>query len=140
MLTNPERKIGDIAGVLGYTDPGHFTRAFRRWTGLTPREFRRRPRGPRLLSDPPVTIARGAPGRGTCCRELIGRHGADERPNAPAAVAAGRHDFRARGRARPFRSQVDPTQDFPSGASSPQKCVLKARPVMPDGPWLPLPP
>jgi AraC-like DNA-binding protein len=44
MLTHPGRKIGDVARALGYTDPGHFTRAFRRWTGLTPRDFRRRPR------------------------------------------------------------------------------------------------
>jgi AraC-like DNA-binding protein len=44
MLTNSGRKIGDVARALGYTDPGHFTRAFRRWTGLTPRDFRRRPR------------------------------------------------------------------------------------------------
>jgi len=44
MLTNRERKIGDIARALGYSDPGHFTRAFRRWTGRTPMDFRRRPR------------------------------------------------------------------------------------------------
>jgi AraC-like DNA-binding protein len=43
MLTNSGRKIGDVARALGYTDPGHFARAFRCWTGLTPREFRRRP-------------------------------------------------------------------------------------------------
>ena len=31
-----------IAGIaIGYSDAGHFTRAFLRWTGLTPREFRR---------------------------------------------------------------------------------------------------
>src|SRR5262249_39355918 len=45
MLTDPERKIGEVARALGYTQPGHFPRAFRRWTGLTPRDFRRRPRG-----------------------------------------------------------------------------------------------
>lgn len=31
----------DVAYELGYHDPGNFTRAFRRWTGVTPREFRR---------------------------------------------------------------------------------------------------
>jgi len=44
MLTNPGRKIGEVARALGYSDPGHFARAFRRWTGVTPRDFRRRPR------------------------------------------------------------------------------------------------
>ena len=41
MLRNPERKIRDVARVLGYSDPAHFTRAFQRWTGVTPRAFRR---------------------------------------------------------------------------------------------------
>ena len=40
MLNDPARKIGDIARALGYSDAPHFTRAFVRWTGLTPREFR----------------------------------------------------------------------------------------------------
>ena len=31
--------IGDIAKVLGYSDPAHFTRAFGRMTGLTPRRY-----------------------------------------------------------------------------------------------------
>ena len=42
MLKNPERRIGEVARTLGYADHPHFTRAFHRWTGLTPREFRRR--------------------------------------------------------------------------------------------------
>ena len=41
MLAEPGRKIGDVAQALGYSDPAHFTRAFRRWTGTTPMEFRR---------------------------------------------------------------------------------------------------
>jgi AraC-like DNA-binding protein len=44
LLQDPQRKIGDVARTLGYSDPAHFTRAFRRWTGLTPRDFRRRGR------------------------------------------------------------------------------------------------
>ena len=42
MLKNLHRSIGDIARSLGYSDHAHFTRAFQRWTGLTPRDFRRR--------------------------------------------------------------------------------------------------
>ena len=41
MLRDPDRKISDIARALGYSDPAHFTRAFNRWTGITPRDFRR---------------------------------------------------------------------------------------------------
>ena len=44
LLKDPDRKIGDIAGTLGYSDHAHFTRAFQRWTGLSPRAFRRRER------------------------------------------------------------------------------------------------
>jgi AraC-like DNA-binding protein len=42
MLRDTGRRIGDIARALGYSDPAHFTRAFIRWTGTTPRDFRRR--------------------------------------------------------------------------------------------------
>jgi AraC-like DNA-binding protein len=41
LLGNPERKVIDVALDLGYSDPAHFTRAFTRWTGQAPREFRR---------------------------------------------------------------------------------------------------
>ena len=40
MLKNHQRTIGEIARALGYSDHAHFTRAFQRWTGLTPRDFR----------------------------------------------------------------------------------------------------
>ena len=43
MLGESTHKIGDIARALGYSDPAHFTRAFLRWTGVTPRDFRERP-------------------------------------------------------------------------------------------------
>lgn len=33
-------KVIEIALLLGYSDPAHFTRAFRRWTSLTPLEYR----------------------------------------------------------------------------------------------------
>ena len=42
MLIDTSAAIGEIARTLGYSDPAHFTRAFRRWTGSTPRDFRRR--------------------------------------------------------------------------------------------------
>jgi AraC-like DNA-binding protein len=45
LLSDPGCKIGDVARTLGYSDPAHFTRAFHRWTGLTPRDFRRHGRG-----------------------------------------------------------------------------------------------
>src|SRR5262249_25973393 len=41
LLDDPSRKVIDIALDLGYSDPAHFTRAFVRWTGLAPRDFRR---------------------------------------------------------------------------------------------------
>ena len=41
MLDDPARKVVDVALDLGYSDHAHFTRAFVRWTGVAPREFRR---------------------------------------------------------------------------------------------------
>jgi AraC-like DNA-binding protein len=40
LLKEPEGKLVDIACVLGYADQAHFTRAFRRWTGVAPGEYR----------------------------------------------------------------------------------------------------
>ena len=34
------RPLGEIAYLLGFSEPGNFTRAFRRWTGHSPKEFR----------------------------------------------------------------------------------------------------
>jgi len=42
MLEDASAKIADVARTLGYSDAGHFSRAFLRWTGVTPREFRQR--------------------------------------------------------------------------------------------------
>ena len=40
LLRDTDAKIIDVAFSSGYSDPAHFTRAFRRFSGITPREFR----------------------------------------------------------------------------------------------------
>lgn len=40
LLHDTRSSVARIAASLGYHDPTIFTRAFRRWTGVTPREFR----------------------------------------------------------------------------------------------------
>lgn len=44
LLHNTDSKIIDIAFSSGYADPAHFTRAFRRISGVTPRQFREQSR------------------------------------------------------------------------------------------------
>jgi AraC-like DNA-binding protein len=70
MLDDPGHKIIEVALDLGYSDQAHFARAFVRWSGLTPRQFRRLrsmkrsgrvPPGGRLTSDRDAAI-RGRPG------------------------------------------------------------------------------
>lgn len=39
LLTGPGT-ILEIAYAVGYSDPAHFTRAFKRWTGINPRAYR----------------------------------------------------------------------------------------------------
>lgn len=42
LLLTTDKTVEEIASLLGYQDPSNFGRAFRRWTGLSPREFRER--------------------------------------------------------------------------------------------------
>jgi len=41
LLQDPSNKLIHIAFDLGYAEPASFTKAFSRWTGISPREFRR---------------------------------------------------------------------------------------------------
>ncbi|MGI0486660.1 AraC family transcriptional regulator ligand-binding domain-containing protein [Pantanalinema rosaneae CENA516] len=38
-LRDPTTKIADIAAEIGYTDAGNFARAFKRWTGVSPKTY-----------------------------------------------------------------------------------------------------
>ncbi|MBR0893470.1 AraC family transcriptional regulator ligand-binding domain-containing protein [Bradyrhizobium tropiciagri] len=41
LLCENDRSIGEIASMLGYDDPAHFSRAFERWSGAAPTRWRR---------------------------------------------------------------------------------------------------
>ena len=44
-LEDPHRSITDITYSLGFSQPSSYARAFKRWTGFTPSEYRERPTG-----------------------------------------------------------------------------------------------
>lgn len=55
-LENPHTALAEIAWLLGFSDQSTFTRAFRRWTGVTPGAFRdTRTRAGRARARPPRT-------------------------------------------------------------------------------------
>jgi AraC-like DNA-binding protein len=39
-LKNPDRSVQDATNAIGFSEPAAFHRAFKRWTGITPQEFR----------------------------------------------------------------------------------------------------
>src|SRR5690606_9888692 len=41
LLARDDLEIRRIAELLGYADPANFTRAFRNWTGMSPRSWRK---------------------------------------------------------------------------------------------------
>jgi AraC-like DNA-binding protein len=41
-LADPSIAVSEVAYLLGYSEPSPFHRAFRRWTGATPSDMRRR--------------------------------------------------------------------------------------------------
>ncbi len=67
LLADPGRSIAEVARRLGYSDPAHFSRAFQRWTGVSPRAFRAAQPHP----ESPIMEAVRRPGR-----RALGRHGA----------------------------------------------------------------
>jgi AraC-like DNA-binding protein len=59
LLEETNSKVIDIALDVGYSDHAHFTRAFRRWTGRSPQEFRRMGCASRAISSPLSTSSVG---------------------------------------------------------------------------------
>ena len=42
LLKGTDGSVADVAKALGYADPASFTRAFRRWINMSPRQYRQR--------------------------------------------------------------------------------------------------
>lgn len=53
-MARPDAPLKAVAAELGFSEQASFTRAFRRWIGLTPREYRRQ-----------ILASVEGPGRGT---------------------------------------------------------------------------
>lgn len=52
LLGNPALAIKQVAEAVGYTDPANFARAFAKWTGISPREWRQRQRPQQRPQEP----------------------------------------------------------------------------------------
>ena len=39
-LSDPDMSVDEVAYMLGFSDCSNFTRAFKRWLGMSPREYR----------------------------------------------------------------------------------------------------
>jgi AraC-like DNA-binding protein len=46
LLKRTEKRVAAISAALGYADPSHFSRAFRRWSGMRPSQYRSSQRHP----------------------------------------------------------------------------------------------
>jgi len=68
LLDRAEIRIIDVAQSVGYSDGAHFTRAFRRWTSMTPLEYRQL----RLASERPDAL----PGRARADAQVARGRGA----------------------------------------------------------------
>jgi AraC-like DNA-binding protein len=44
LLARPDISVSEVGVSVGYPEVSSFSRAFKRWTGLPPREFRQRER------------------------------------------------------------------------------------------------
>ncbi len=52
-LASTQLSIGDIARFLGYSDASNFGHAFRQWSGMSPRQYRKQPSAPSARLTPP---------------------------------------------------------------------------------------
>jgi AraC-like DNA-binding protein len=55
MLVQSGLGIAEVAFALGFSEPSGLHRAFKRWTGMTPAEYRRAARSACLQGDPPAS-------------------------------------------------------------------------------------
>jgi AraC-like DNA-binding protein len=51
-MRDSRRSIGEITYLLGFSEPSNFTRAFKRWTGLSPAAFRKTMQGEQEPANP----------------------------------------------------------------------------------------